>query len=248
MFKAMILTLLGATFEVRVISPTTGKDIPGRCLFKGKYRKARKAYLKAAAKVKVGHTLRLQAVTITDSFTKTGVVDEYLLEMWRESRALAGQDAYETGSVLPGVSRELHESAQAAAQRLAAGIASESELQVIRECLSQARQAEEGSVQEVRGAFRSDAPRGLQQASGSDVVVPSVSLDPTFTPDPGLEALTDQYEAENPLEDIKSLYQGEDLVDPARPRTHECNVQGPLEYDSNAACYVPTCDVCGRLN
>ena len=137
MFKAMILTLLGATFEVRVISPTTGKNIPGRSIYQGGYWKARKVYQKQVGKLKYGYVLRLQARTLL---------------------------AHEINIITP------------------------------------------------------------YEPEIADV------------------------EAENPLEDIKSLYQGEDLVDPARPRTHECNVQGPLEYDSNAACYVPTCDVCGRLN
>lgn len=60
--KAMILFLLGTTFEVRLINCRTGKDIPGRCMYKGGYWKARKVYKKI--NVKYGYTLRLQAVTL----------------------------------------------------------------------------------------------------------------------------------------------------------------------------------------
>ena len=64
MIKALLLKLTGARFEVRRISPTTGKDIPGRCLFKVNFWKDRKAYMRAEARLKYGQTLRLQAVSV----------------------------------------------------------------------------------------------------------------------------------------------------------------------------------------
>ncbi len=62
MIKAMILYLLGAIFEVRLINCRTGKDIPGRCLYKGSYWKARKVFRRR--KLKMGYILRLQAVSL----------------------------------------------------------------------------------------------------------------------------------------------------------------------------------------
>lgn len=62
MFRAIILWLLGATFEVRVISLRTGKKIPGRCMYRGGYWKARKVYKKK--RLKYAQMMRLQAVSI----------------------------------------------------------------------------------------------------------------------------------------------------------------------------------------
>lgn len=62
MIKAMFLSLLGATFEVRQINMKTGKDIPGRCLAKGGYFKCRKVF--RAKNLKYGMMLRLQAVDV----------------------------------------------------------------------------------------------------------------------------------------------------------------------------------------
>lgn len=61
--KALLLRLLGATFEVRRVNTKLGKDLPGTCLHKGPgYRAAKKAYNAAAAKAKRGQLIRLQAV------------------------------------------------------------------------------------------------------------------------------------------------------------------------------------------
>ena len=61
--KALILRLFGATFEVRRVNAKLGKDLPGTCLHKGPgYRAAKKAYVAAMGKAKVGELIRLQAV------------------------------------------------------------------------------------------------------------------------------------------------------------------------------------------
>lgn len=65
MFRAMILYLLGATFEVRLVKLATGKNIPGQCLYRGGYFGARKAYNKAAEKhYKDAVELRLQSISL----------------------------------------------------------------------------------------------------------------------------------------------------------------------------------------
>lgn len=64
MIRAFILYLLGTTFEVRLINSKTGKDIPGRCMYKGGYWKARRVYRKKH--LKYGYVLRLQAVVVLD--------------------------------------------------------------------------------------------------------------------------------------------------------------------------------------
>ena len=64
MFKVMILWILVPSWEVRIVSTKTGKDIPGRCAYKGTYWRARKAFKKT--KGKYGDMIRLQAVIRTD--------------------------------------------------------------------------------------------------------------------------------------------------------------------------------------
>lgn len=84
MIKAIILWLLGATFEVRLINQGTGKDIPGRCVYKGGYWKARKVFKAKRYKLKQDQLLRLQAVSFLDvqqspnvvSLTITGLVPD----------------------------------------------------------------------------------------------------------------------------------------------------------------------------
>ena len=77
MIRAMILWLLGATFEVRLINSKTGKDIPGRCLYKGGYWKARRVYRNK--RLKYGYVVRLQAVSLLDhriNATKPMTIEE----------------------------------------------------------------------------------------------------------------------------------------------------------------------------
>jgi hypothetical protein len=80
MFKAFILSLLGGTFEVRLISTKSGKDIPGTRLFKGGYWKSRKVM--ANKNLKDGEVIRLQAVTVLDWDYQTPVqAEEPLVEI-----------------------------------------------------------------------------------------------------------------------------------------------------------------------
>ena len=65
MIRAMILWLLGATFEVRMISLKTGKIIPGRCMYRGGYWQARKVFKRQ--RLKNRYLVRLQAFTTLDS-------------------------------------------------------------------------------------------------------------------------------------------------------------------------------------
>ncbi len=60
MIRAMILQLLGAVFEVRLVSLKTGKDYPGTRICRGSYWKCRKVYQKK--QFKNHQELRLQAV------------------------------------------------------------------------------------------------------------------------------------------------------------------------------------------
>jgi len=64
MFRAMILSLFGGVFEVRLINLKSGKDIPGTRLYKGSFWKCRKVFLNK--KLKYGELKRLQAVTVLD--------------------------------------------------------------------------------------------------------------------------------------------------------------------------------------
>ena len=65
MIRAFILNLLGGTFEVRLIKLSSGKDIPGTCLYKGGYFKCRKAYAKAIQlKTKDPVAIRLQSINL----------------------------------------------------------------------------------------------------------------------------------------------------------------------------------------
>jgi len=61
MFRALIMWLANPVYEVRLISTKSGKDIPGRCLYKGGYFKARKVW--RGKKLKYGELIRLQAVS-----------------------------------------------------------------------------------------------------------------------------------------------------------------------------------------
>ena len=64
MIRAMILALLGATFEVRVINTKSGKDIPGTRICKGGYWTCRKATHNR--NLKYGEVIRLQAISILE--------------------------------------------------------------------------------------------------------------------------------------------------------------------------------------
>lgn len=80
MFRAMILALMGAIFEVRLINMKSGKDIPGTRLFKGGYFKARKAMRKR--KLKYGEMIRLQAVAVLD----WKIEDNYIKERIEQAK------------------------------------------------------------------------------------------------------------------------------------------------------------------
>ena len=64
MFRAIWIWVWSPVWEVRIVSTTTGKDIPGRCVYKGTYWKARKQFKKT--KGKYGNMIRLQAVIRAD--------------------------------------------------------------------------------------------------------------------------------------------------------------------------------------
>ena len=64
MIRALLLNLLGGTFEVRLISLKSGKNIPGTLVCEGGYFKCRK---KARDKhLKDGQMIRLQHVAVLD--------------------------------------------------------------------------------------------------------------------------------------------------------------------------------------
>jgi len=176
MLKAILMRLLGLhpVWEVRVVSPTTGKNLPGTRIGKAtsSYRKARALYKKQLLRLKVGHTLKLQAVTIAACSTKTGVKDDALLKLWGATFPPGWEADSELLSQLP---RDLYAEAQAAASRLAAGTATEGELQSIRECLSTARQIKTPAVSRMRDGASGNAPSGLQQAPAGDMAMPETS-------------------------------------------------------------------------
>lgn len=70
--KGILLRLLGATFEVRVISHLTGKNLPGTRIGQPlkSWRKAKALFRKEAGKLKHGQTLRLQAVVVGKELMK----------------------------------------------------------------------------------------------------------------------------------------------------------------------------------
>lgn len=100
--------------------------------------------------------------------------DAELLAMWKDSQPVQGRETTEASIVLPDVSRDLYEKAQAAAQSIESGAATEGERESLRKYLRQARKDPEGSVQGMRGSGGSDASRGLQQAASGDLAVSSV--------------------------------------------------------------------------
>jgi len=157
MFRAMILWLAGATFEVRVVSITTGKDIPGRCIFKGGYWKARKIFNTPGYRMKPGHVIRLQAVAVTaHRFEKPKIPEQIYTEdeVQEFKDKLAGEN----------VPRETHDIGT-----------------------SNARQSE--------------------------------------------------FMAEH--QDEPNVYTGTDKDD------HDCDSNGPMEYDPNLPGYEVTCSICG---
>jgi hypothetical protein len=79
MFRAFILSLLGGTFEVRLINTQSGKDIPGTRLFKGGYWKARKVLFNK--NLKAGQVIRLQAVTVLNWDYQTPDQEEAMVEI-----------------------------------------------------------------------------------------------------------------------------------------------------------------------
>ncbi len=79
MFRAMILSLFGGTFEVRMINTKSGKDIPGTRLCKGGYWKCRKVFNKKTGfNSKPGTILRLQAVAVLKTNSSPVNMDQYL--------------------------------------------------------------------------------------------------------------------------------------------------------------------------
>ena len=76
MIRAAIIKILGGTFEVRSINLRSGKNIPGTCLYKGSYFKARKVFKKREPKA--GTIIRLQAINVLDYHIKP--IDDLAVE------------------------------------------------------------------------------------------------------------------------------------------------------------------------
>lgn len=110
MFRAIFLWVLSPVWEVRIVSTTTGKDIPGRCVYKGGYLKARKQFKKA--KGKYGDMIRLQAVVRTDwkmNETRQVEAPEGMVHVQVAPGITEGRPVYDIGASNARQSEFMHE-------------------------------------------------------------------------------------------------------------------------------------------
>ena len=191
MIKALILWLLGATFEVRLVSLKTGKDIPGRCLYKGGWTKARRMYRNKH--LKYGNMVRLQAVNVLGSRIN-------------DMKPMTSEEAQRT---LNWVNNQRLDNLKTAQNKWDIGASN---------AQTSAFMHEHQDEPNVSGPDANDladnsapAPRRSNETHDEWVKRVSGTL----------------------REGLKPIIEA-----------HECNSDGPLEWDSNAQDYVTLCSIC----
>ena len=109
-----------------------------------------------------------------ETFRGQEITDADLQQVRGRAQPVPGERASASGVVLPEVSRGAYEADQAEVRGSDARAEDEGQRTVDRRTLPTERETDSQTLQEMRRSEDGDAPRGLRQASGSDVAVPTV--------------------------------------------------------------------------
>lgn len=244
LIRVFILKLLGfvPVFEIRKFKLSSKRRMPGTLIGRDtSYRKARDVFRKH--RLGEGDRVRLQLISILRTRELEENADARLREMWEEAHAMAGPRANLPGFVLPGVSRDLYEGAQAAVFAIDQGTADEGMRESLCSCLSAAREAGEDAMRGLPKSRRGNAPRRLQQTADSQMVLPEGSSSPPqgdgasdVDPD-GLH----ETDVEGPFPPAGAVVEGS-----AGDIQHNCDHLGPMVIDDESGAYDTTCSICGE--